>query len=50
VGYVLDAADRVQTVQLNAGTNYASLNYTTAPGNTLTVTMGNGVTEKSSFF
>jgi len=50
VSYVLDATDRVQTVQsVNSGTNYASLNYTTDPGNTLTVTMGNGVTEKPSF-
>ena len=31
-----------------AGTNYASLNYTTTPGNTLTISMGNTVTEKPS--
>jgi uncharacterized protein RhaS with RHS repeats len=50
VGYLLDAVDRVQTVQnVNTAANYANLNYTTAPGNTLTMTMGNGVTEKPSF-
>jgi hypothetical protein len=50
VEYLLDAADRVKAVQNGtvAGNNYASLNYTTSPGNTLTISMGNGVTEKPS--
>ncbi len=50
VNYTLDAADRVQTVQnMLAGTSYASLNYNTGPGNTLTISLGNGATEQPSF-
>ncbi|MCU1340162.1 MAG: hypothetical protein JWO19_5743, partial [Bryobacterales bacterium] len=49
VKYVLDAVDRVMTIQnLNAGTNYATINYT-APGGISTMTTGNGVTQQVSW-
>jgi len=50
INYGLDASDRVQSAT-NASTqsNYATLNYTTDPNNTLTITMGNGVKEQPSF-
>jgi RHS repeat-associated protein len=46
VNYLLDAADRVQTVQNGTGGgNYASIGYTPANGEQ-SVTMGNGVTQQ----
>jgi RHS repeat-associated protein len=50
VKYSLDGVDRITTVTNGAtSSNYASINYATSPGNTITLGLGNSVTEKPSF-